>query len=140
MFIRPGFGSVNGRSYFALFGDNINKIPIDTSTYNADTNINTTSTRVYLSLENQALFNSGSSVVDTFDLESFKYTYQAQQQPERFISNITNVIAYTNTNTLVQNINGVNYNTGQNGLVVDGSNPALYYLQVPTGFGPHISL
>jgi hypothetical protein len=90
-----------------------------------------------LSLENQALFNSGSSVVDTFDLESFKYTYQAQQQPERFISNITNVIAYTNTNTLVQNINGVNYNTGQNGLVVDGSNPALYYLQVPTGFGLH---
>jgi hypothetical protein len=133
----PGFGSVDGRSYFALFGDNINKIPIDTSTYNADTNINTTSTRVYLSLENQALFNSGSSVVDTFDLESFKYTYQAQQQPERFISNITNVIAYTNTNTLVQNINGVNYNTGQNGLVVDGSNPALYYLQVPTGFGLH---
>ena len=64
----PGFGSVDGRSYFALFGDNINKIPIDTSTYNADTNINTTSTRVYLSLENQALFNSGSSVVDTFDL------------------------------------------------------------------------
>ena len=31
----------------------------------------------------------------------------------------------------------MNYNTGQNKLVVDGSNPALYYLQVPTGFGLH---
>ena len=133
----PGFGSVDGRSYFALFGDNINKIPIDTSTYNADTNINTTSTRVYLSLENQALADAGATATNTFDLESFKYTYQSQQQPERFISNITNVIAYTNTNTLIQNINGVEYNTGQNGLVVDGSDPALYYLQVPTGFGPH---
>jgi len=133
----PGFGSVNGRSYFALFGDNINKIPIDTSTYNTDTNINTTSTRVYLSLENQALVDAGATVTDTFDLEAFEYTFESQQQYTRFISNITNVIAYTNTNTLIQNINGTDHNTGQSTVDVDPSNPAVYTLEVPIGTNPH---
>jgi len=52
----PGFGFYKGKTYTTLFGDNINKLPIDTSTYNADTNINSTTTKVSLSLENQSYF------------------------------------------------------------------------------------
>jgi len=52
----PGFGSYQGKTYATLFGDNINKLPIDTSTYNTETSISSTNVKVYLSLENKSYF------------------------------------------------------------------------------------
>jgi hypothetical protein len=123
----PGFGSVEGRSYFALFGDNINKIPIDTSTYNADTNINTTSTRVYLSLENQALADASATVTNTFDLEAFQYSYSDNGISYKFITNITNALAHTN-NADPLTINDTTTSITSGSITVDGSNPAIYYI------------
>jgi len=123
----PGFGSVDGRSYFALFGDNINKIPIDTSTYNTDTNINTTSARVYLSLENQALADASATVTDTFDLEAFQYSYSDNGTSYKFITNITNALAHTN-NADPLTINGTLTSITTGTVTVDGSNPAIYYI------------
>jgi len=52
----PGISFFNGKSYFSVFGDNINKIPIDTSTYSTETNVSTTNERVYLSVLNNSTF------------------------------------------------------------------------------------
>lgn len=52
----PGFGKINGKTYFSLFGDNINKIPLDTNTFNQETSLNATSTKTKLSVINTSSF------------------------------------------------------------------------------------
>lgn len=131
----PGFGSVNGRSYFSLFGDNINKIPIDTSTYNFDTNINTTSTKVYLSVENKALSDATTSASSGATLEAFEYSYDfegpVESSEDGFINNITNVVAYTNGTDFTQSINGEDCTIGKNKLVPSGlSTDGVFEIQV----------
>ena len=117
----PGFGNVDGRSYFSLFGDNINKIPIDPSAYNTETNVNTTSTKLYLALENKAITNSSDANLDisfnSATLEAFKYTVRnTSGSTSGYISNITNVVAYTGGTGFTQTITSANCTIGQNKL------------------------
>jgi hypothetical protein len=128
----PGFGSVDGRSYFALFGDNINKIPIDTSTYNSETNINTTNVKTFLAVENKTLSVDTTSDANGITIEAFEYTFESQQQPFRFITNITNVLAHTN-NADPLKINGTatTINTGSNTVsLLNAQNPAVYAVAI----------
>ena len=96
----PGFGSVKGKSYFSLFGDNINKLPIDTSTFNSETSINTTRVKTYLSVENKASTDNTLASGQTIDLEAFEYYFEDNGSFLKFITGITNVVGIT---TSVQN-------------------------------------
>ena len=113
----PGFGNVEGRSYFSLFGDNINKIPIDTSTYNSDTNINTTNTKLYLSVENKAL-SSGVDTSGSFNLEAFEYIVENSGSSTGFFTNVTNVVAYTNQgSSFTPTVGSTQITTGKNQVI-----------------------
>ena len=113
----PGFGNVDGRSYFSLFGDNINKIPIDTSAYNSDTNINTTNTKLYLAVENKAL-NNALDQTGSVNLEAFEYTVENTGGSTGFFTNVTNVVAYTNQgSSFTPTVDGNQITIGKNQIV-----------------------
>lgn len=127
----PGLASVDGRSYFSVFGDNINKIPIDTSTYNSETNINTTSVKTYLSVENKALNDGLSGDPNGITIEAFEYIFENMGSSFPFITNITNIIPCTNNPDPLK-INGVATTITTGGITVDPQNPAVYTLQIGT--------
>jgi len=119
----PGLGSVDGRSYFALFGDNINKIPIDTSTYNSETNINTTKTKVYLGVENKTISSDVTTVSSGIKVDAYKYTYEYDGGFDARVFGFTNVVGYS-TGDSTQTINGFTYTRGNNKITPapDGAN------------------
>jgi hypothetical protein len=93
----PGISFFNGKSYFSVFGDNINKIPIDASTYSTETNVSTTSKRVYLSVANNSIFlrsqiTSSDSVTETVK----EYEVEATAANVE-MSNYVSTHAYNNT-------------------------------------------
>lgn len=91
----PGFGHVDGKSYFSVFADNINKIPIDTSTYNAETNINTTTQKVYASVINNSLF--GRSLIEGTDITETVQEYDVEPFVDNAqMSNYVPIQAYDN--------------------------------------------
>lgn len=116
----PGFGYINGKTYFSVFGDNINKIPIDTSTYNIETGINTTKQKVYLSLENKTTFIRSSSGTEPITVEAQEYQWANYNRADgasyspQYIYGFTNVVGYS-TGSITQTINGFTYNTDADG-------------------------
>jgi len=94
----PGFAHINGRTYFSIFGDNINKIPIDTSTYNSETNINSTKTKVSISLVNKSFFNkTTTSSSDPIKKTAIDYDFANNNQvggQDVVVGNFTNIVGY----------------------------------------------
>ena len=116
----PGFGYINGKSYFSVFGDNINKIPIDTSTFNIETGINTTKQKVYLALENKTTFIRSSSGTEPITVEAQEYYWENYNRADggsyspQYIYGFTNVVGYS-TGNITQTFNGFTYNTDADG-------------------------
>ena len=116
----PGFGYVDGKTYFSVFGDNINKIPVDTSTYNAETNYNTTKQKTQLSLINKTTFvrsySSGEPITvsaSEYEWENYNRADPASTSPQ-YVYGFTNVLGYS-TGNISQNISGYTYNTDSDG-------------------------
>lgn len=118
----PGFGYINGKTYFSLFGDNINKIPIDVSTYNADTNVNTTNQKTQLSIINTSSFSNVSVAGADITVDATLYEWNNQGQSTIYIDGYTNVFGYS-TGSITQTFFGNNYTTGSNAVLPapDGS-------------------
>jgi len=93
----PGISFFNGKSYFSVFGDNINKIPIDTSTYSTETNVSTTSERVYLSVVNDSIFLRSQTTSSDPITETVK-EYEVEATAANVeMSNYVSTHAYNNT-------------------------------------------
>lgn len=122
----PGFGYVDGKTYFSVFGDNINKIPVDTSTYNAETNINTTKQKTQLSLINKTTFvrsySSGEPIkvsASEYEWENYNRADPASTSPQ-YVYGFTNVLGYS-TGNISQNILTYTYDTDFDGNSFSGA-------------------
>jgi len=93
----PGISFFNGKSYFSVFGDNVNKIPVDTSTYSTETNISTTSEKVYLSILNKSTF-SRSQITSSDPITETVKEYEVEATAANVeMSNYVSTHAYNNT-------------------------------------------